>query len=32
MRAWPASSRALVLGKRVGYGNDNMSPYNLASP
>ena len=21
---------ALVLGKRVGYGNDNMSPYNLA--
>jgi Amt family ammonium transporter len=21
---------AIVLGKRVGYGNDNMSPYNLA--
>jgi Amt family ammonium transporter len=21
---------ALVLGKRVGYGNDNMAPYNLA--
>jgi Amt family ammonium transporter len=21
---------AVVLGKRVGYGNDNMSPYNLA--
>ena len=28
--ASPAWCAALVLGKRVGYGTDNMAPYNLA--
>ena len=29
MRASPASSAALVIGKRIGYGRDLIAPHSL---